>query len=99
MAVLDITEFRRQAVDYDRRHMQMGDEPGVNQQVAIGAGSVQSAAFNATTKFIRLSADAPCRVEFGASPTAAATSRRIAANFPEYFGVSPGMKVAVITTT
>lgn len=99
MAILDITEYRVQAQDYDRRHMQMGQEPGVNQQLTIGAGSVASAAFNGATKFVRLASDAPCRVEFGGAPTAASTSRRLAAGLPEYFGVSPGMKVAVITTT
>lgn len=71
-----------------------------NQVVAIGATSVQSAAFNAKTKFVRIAADAVCSVAFGNNPTADANSKRIAANVPgEIFGVRPGDKLAVITNT
>jgi hypothetical protein len=61
--------------------------------------TVLSAAFNAATKIVRLHTDAICSVAFGAAPVAAATNARLAAGATEYFGVSPGSKVAVITNT
>jgi hypothetical protein len=73
--------------------------PLATQNVAIGAGSVQSSAFNAATKMVAVHADAICSVEFGANPTATANSRRLAANSTEYFEVFPGHKIAVITNT
>lgn len=78
--------------------MAMGP-PIVEQTVAIGAGSAQSAAFGATTNFVRLHTDAICSIVFGANPTALATKMRLAAGQTEYFGVAPGSKVAVITNT
>lgn len=69
------------------------------QTVAITAGSVQSAAFNPNTFFVRVHTDAICSIKFGANPTAAATTKRLSANQTEYFIVSPGHKLAVITNT
>ena len=78
-----------------------GLEPAVAIQtpVVIGGGSLQSAAFNAETKFVRLHTDVICSVAFGTNPTATANSARLAANQTEFFGVNPGDKVAVITNT
>lgn len=73
--------------------------PTAEQTVAIGGVSVASAAFNAATTLVRLHTDAICSIEFGAAPTATATTARMAAGQTEYFGVLPGMKVAVITNT
>jgi len=69
------------------------------QIVAIGAGSVQSSAFNAITKIIGVHTDAICSIEIGADPTATANSRRLAAGSTEYFEIIPGHKIAVITNT
>jgi len=103
MAVVDISEYRTMARDGQNAVIQTGIEPStVNQQVAITAGSVQSAAFfDTATRFIRVHADAPCRIEIGVNPTAAATSKRMAAGASEYFGLPGGtpFKIAVITTT
>lgn len=100
MAQLDVTEYAYTATDARGQPIAAGQEPALaNNPVAIGAGSVQSAAFSSGTKLIRVHADAACRVEVGANPTAGATSKRIAANGTEYFGVNPGDKLAVITTT
>lgn len=73
--------------------------PVASQTVAIGGSSVQSAAFNDSTKMICVHTDAICSVEFGASPTATTNSRRLAANSTEYFQVTYGQKIAVITNT
>ena len=102
MAVVYITEYARQGRDASGYQMVVADEPPVaNQTVAIGAGSVQSSAFNALTKFVRVSTDAICSIEFGTSPTATATTRRMPANSTEYFSVPLGAsyKIAVITNT
>lgn len=74
--------------------------PGVTTQtVAIGGTSVQSSAFNAKTNMIRVHTDAICSVLIGSNPTATATSPRMAAGSTEYFEVSPGDRIAVITNT
>jgi hypothetical protein len=107
MATLYITEFKGAAQQFGERTWGAG--PGVvsfaaqpplaEQTVAVGATSTQSNAFNASTCLVRISTDAICSVLFGANPTATASSARMAAGQTEYFGVSPGMKVAVITNT
>lgn len=102
MATVYITEFARQGRDASGFPMVVADEPAIaNQTVAITAGSVQSSAFNALTKFVRVSTDAICSIEFGANPTASATTRRMPANTTEYFSVPLGAsyKIAVITNT
>lgn len=76
-------------------------EPSVAEQtpVVIGAGSLQSAAFNAKTNLVRIHADAICSIKFGENPTATADNKRMAAGDTEYFTVGPAQKVAVITNT
>lgn len=104
MAILYITEFVKQGRDgggYVNQNS-VPEEPTVAEQtLAIGAGSVASAAFNAKTTMIRLHTDAICSIAVGANPTASATNRRIAANTSEYIAVpqGAGFKVAVITNT
>lgn len=65
--------------------------------VTIAGASAQSAAFNASTRYVRLHTDAICSIAFGADPTATTASRRMAADQTEYFAVEGGHKVAVIT--
>jgi hypothetical protein len=104
MATLYITEFQRLAniSQYQGNvFLQVPENPEVaNQTVAIGGGSLQSAAFNTLTRFVRVHADAICSVAVGGTnPVATATQRRMAANQTEYFGVAAGDKLAVITNT
>lgn len=100
MAFAYITEYLRQPTDGIDRVLPAGHEPGLAvQRIAIGAGSVQSAAFNAKTKFIAVNVDATCSYSIGANPTADATKMRIPANGTIYLGVTPGDKIAVITNT
>jgi hypothetical protein len=106
MAVLYITEYAELSLNRLGQLGQMPVEPPVAEQtVAIGGSSVQSAAFNAATKFVRLHTDAICSVEVGANPTATATTGRLAANQTEFRDVSRGpssgsaFKIAVITNT
>lgn len=67
--------------------------------VVIGAGSLQSAAFDAATTIVRIHTDAICSIAFGTNPTATANTMRLAANSTEYFSVKFGHKVAVITNS
>jgi hypothetical protein len=69
------------------------------QFLAIGASSAQSAAVQATTNRVVLSATSACWVALGANPTAsaAAGSIYVPANFPMPIVVTPGVtKIAVI---
>ena len=92
MAVLYISEYE-DAAEIGPDKMPMASEPEkTTQTVAIGGSSTQSAAFGATTVYVRLHADVICSVKFGTNPTATATTKRMAANQTEYFGVQPGTK-------
>ena len=96
---LDITEYALLARDDNGHVIAAGMEPAIKtQQVAIGATSLASLSFSQATRFLRIHADATCRLEFGGGPTASATSRRMPANGTEFVGVTPGTKVAVITS-
>lgn len=71
--------------------------PPITGQILNFTASTVSAAFNDYTAFIRVVADADCHLEFAATPTATTSSViKISAGQPEYFGVTPGQKVAVI---
>lgn len=65
------------------------------QSVAIGGGSLQSTVI-ARTSLYRLHADTNCAFRVGSDPTAVATDTPLAAEMPEYFVISAGMKIAVI---
>lgn len=80
---------------------QIPQEPSLVEQVpvVIGAGSLNSAAFNAGTRFVRVHADVVCSIAFGAAPTATANNKRLAAGVSEFYQVRPGDVVAVITNS
>jgi hypothetical protein len=100
VAIVDISEYHTITQDQQTHEVQCGYEPAyASQQVNITASSVASAAFASNTRFVRIHTDAPCRIKFGATPTAAGTSMRMSAGSTEFFGVTPGHQVAVITTT
>lgn len=102
MAILYITEYAGVA------RTQIGGNysalpacpPVAEQTVAIGGSTASSAAFNAATTMIRVSTDAICSVRVGGTaPAATAVTGRMPANTTEYFGVTPGDKIAVISNT
>ena len=74
--------------------------PSVSQDVTIASTVVSTTSTNAfgpTTTNVRLLATVACYVNFGPNPTAIKPGgMRLARNLPEYFGVAPGMKVAVL---
>ena len=94
MAKVYVTEFAAIDLNVSR------EPPLAEQTVAIGGGSVQcSNAFHASTRVIRVHTDAICSVAISGNPTATASTRRLAANQTEYFGVEGGQKIAIITNT
>lgn len=100
MASLYITEYAGLAV-MDGTQVQCGQEPALQtQKLAIGA-EVDSTAFHAQTRFVRLHTDAICSVKFssGAAVNATTNDTRLAANQTEFFGVQPGGNLSVISNT
>lgn len=98
MATLYITEGKNLANGpYQEGIAQMMTLPPVAEQTkAIGASSVQTSAFNATTNLIRVHTDTDCHIAVGSNPTATISTLRLVAGTTEYFGVKPGHKLAVI---
>lgn len=71
--------------------------PTASQKITITGASARSAAFNAATTIIRVTADVACSIEIGGTaPTATTSSARFTAGQTEYFLVAPGDKLAVI---
>lgn len=104
MAFLYITEFGKQGRDasgYLNQNATPEEPPVAEQTVAIGGSSAQSAALNAGTSLVRIHADAICSISIGINPTAATTSRRMAAGQTDQITVPRGsvFKIAVITNT
>ena len=103
MAVLYIREHATQGRDL-AGYLQQGVPayPTLAEQtVAIGAGSAQSAALNASTTFVVLCSDVVCSVAVGSNPIATATNWRLPANTPVEIAVpaNSGFKIACITNT
>lgn len=97
MATLWITEYD-QIMKVPGGFAQVGREPGTDSTVTFTT-SAQSGAFADNTVMIRVQASAGCYLKFGADPTATATSKPLAADVPEYFGVQAGHKVAAYDGT
>ncbi len=72
-------------------------QPCTDQSVVdYSGGAASSAAFAASTRYVRVVSDSDCSLLFGASPqTAAATNAYLPAKTIEYFGVVPGQIVSV----
>ena len=92
---LHIAEFAEANIANVRTYQLAVVPPLAEQSLAM---SSTSTAFNANTRLVRLCADEACRVAFGTTPTAGATSMKLQAGATEYFGVpiSSGYKVNVI---
>lgn len=98
MAKLWITELQSMGSDRLGNTLPVPAFPAVVSQTPITLGATaQSAAFNAATRYLRLRSDGICHYVVGANPTATVNDTPLDANSVEYIGVSPGMKLAVIT--
>lgn len=99
MSNLSITEYQHAGRADNSTALQAGLEPAVTRQnvTFTTTPAVQSAAFNANTRLIRINSDADARVTFGADPTAVVTTDTlIVAGNAEYFAVVPGHKISII---
>lgn len=94
MAKLSISEYDAMKDDGAGAGLPLACEPAIAEQEVTFTTATASSAFNAKTNFVRLVADADCRVKFGADTTALATSQRLVANVPEWRAVTPGHKVS-----
>jgi hypothetical protein len=72
---------------------------GTDQTRSFTASSAQSSAVGPKTNIVRLYATKLCHVKFGDNPTASTSNMPLAAGIPEYFGIAPGQKIAVIRNT
>lgn len=105
MAKLYISEYADQGMSgnsstWGAFRIDVAQEPAaVDQVVTFTGGETKSAAFGATTKYIRVHTDSICSILIGSNPTATTNSKRIAANSTEYFGVAPGHKLSVIANS
>lgn len=100
MASVYISEYKNLKVSKFSGLVQAAEEPGLAiQKVTANGTSAQSSAFNLDTKFVRIHTDAIVSIKFGSNPTATASDLRMPADAVEYFGVTPGHKIAVITNT
>lgn len=99
MAKFYITEFTKAASSGDIGGLvPIAQVPSITTQVITHTGSsVQSAGFDANTRFIRVHTDGICHIVVGDNPTATTSNMRMSADQTEYFGVRPGQKLAVIT--
>lgn len=88
MATLYITEYSQVAPIMRDVRAQAGFENGqVTRQTVTYTTSTASAAFQDSTRLIRVMADAYATLEFGTAPTADANDHPIQANVEYWFGV------------
>lgn len=103
MATLYIKEFPDQGLSAINAPMPFPLENGAatEQTVAIGAGSVQSAALQNSTQLVRVVTDAICSILVGANPTATAAKQRLSVGESYTFAVpkGSGFKIAAIINT
>jgi len=97
MAKLYVTEFQFLENANDIGGVpQAARLPGTTNVVTFTTSSVQSAVFGANTRFVRVASDGPACLAYGTNPTATTSGMFLSANATEYFGVTPGQRLAVI---
>jgi hypothetical protein len=98
MTKLFITEFANmQSAESLQGSPQAALLPTLGTQVInLGGASVQSTPMQARTRLVRVHAQAACHVIAGENPTATTSSMRLAEGQTEYFGITPGQRLAVI---
>ena len=96
MSNLNITEYANLGRDVSGYVIPVGEaEELAVQNVSFTTSSVQSSAFNAKTRFIRVVADVDTKISFGLNPTASATTMTLPSGTVEYFGIKPGKSYIV----
>jgi hypothetical protein len=94
-----ITEFNRLLTDSEGKTVMAPHYPPVaaEQQIVIGAMSVQSVAFSGVTRFLQISTDSDVNIAIGANPTASAATGAMYAKETRFVGVERGHLIAVAT--
>lgn len=93
-----ISEYSRLGITIAGVQPPISSEPSITDQaVDFSGGATQSAAFSATTYFIRVWCDAQASLAFGSNPTATTANMPIGAGAPEYFGVNPAQKMSAVS--
>ena len=101
MAILYIAEFKDLAADGNGNKVSAPKWGALAQTAVNYAGGEQSHTLQGATNFVRMSTDAVCHYNAGASGTPAATTSmaRMAADQTEFIGVPPGGVIRVIAGT
>lgn len=102
MATLYVTEYSQLGFvgTYPTQLIQApAGVPIVEQHIQVGSNSVTSAAFDPTTKFIRVVTDTAANLAFGAAPTAVTVSHYLPVGAVVYYAVGAGSKIAVIANS
>lgn len=77
--------------------LSVGQGPAINTQVIdFSGGAAATTAFTENTRFVRVYVDSYCSVAEGTSPVATTSSKQMAADSSEYWGVRPGDKLSFI---
>lgn len=91
-----ISEYNQIGQGADQ-NAQLPKEPSLATQTnSFTTTSVPSNAFDDDTTFVCISASGDCHVDFGTTPTATTSKKKLTAGVDYYFGVSAGHKVAFI---
>lgn len=94
MAKAHISEYRNLVTDESGRVVPVAEEPAVTQVVTYTT-SVQSVAFAADTRYVRIICDAKAHFLFSLDPTADANDPYLPADVAEYFGIPRGASYEV----
>lgn len=70
-----------------------------NSPMGITASATTSAVFATNTSLVRVHVDATCSIKIGVTATATANNARMIQNQTEYFQVTPGQVISVITNS
>ena len=100
MATVIVSEYTRIGGDEDGHLVQVTHEPPLAEQsVAYTTAASPASNFNTDTKIVCIIADAKAHLEFGASPTATATSKWIPADTTRCYAVIGGQTVSIYDGT
>lgn len=99
MATLWIREYEDLALDARGRPMQIALEgDAVRDQTVTFTTTVQSSAFNKSTKYVAISSSVAFHYKVGTNPTATTSNARVAADQWIFFGLQEqDLKVAAVT--
>jgi hypothetical protein len=79
--------------------LQAAEEPAVNDQTVTFTTTTQSAAFNASTRFITIVGSAAFHYAVGTNPTATTGALKIPADTPWTIAVTAGDKIAAVAAS